>query len=145
MGNIVIAALQTEQELIEAFPIMNQLRTHLNEKQYLELVYESEAKERYQLLGLRDEGVLKAVIGFKPMITLYYGRSLWVCDLVTDKNARSKGYGDRLLSHVERWGKEHHYESIALSSGIKRTSAHNFYEQKMDYSKVSVVFKKNFK
>lgn len=136
--------MESEEELIQAFPIMTQLRTHLSQKEYLELVYESQAKERYQMLGLRDNGVLKAVIGFKPMITLYYGRSLWVCDLVTEKTARSNGYGDQLLSHVERWGKEHHYESIALSSGIKRTSAHHFYEGKMEYSKVSVVFKKEF-
>ncbi|WJY28335.1 MULTISPECIES: GNAT family N-acetyltransferase [Sporosarcina] len=144
MGTIEITVLRTEEELLEGFPIMNQLRTHLNEKEYLELVYESEAKERYQLLGLRDDGILKALIGFKPMITLYYGRSLWVCDLVTDSAARSKGYGDQLLTHVEKWGKEHHYESIALSSGIQRTDAHRFYEEKMHYHKVSMVFKKNF-
>ncbi len=144
MGHITIAALATEEELLEAFPIMSQLRTHLDEKEYLELVYESEAKERYQLLGLWDDGVLKALIGFKPMITLYYGRSLWVCDLVTDSNARSHGYGEQLLSYVEQWGKEHHYESIALSSGIRRTDAHRFYEERMDYNKVSYVFKKQF-
>ncbi|WP_432355530.1 GNAT family N-acetyltransferase [Sporosarcina sp. A2] len=144
MGEITIVALITEEELIEAYPIMNQLRTHLDQEEYLELVYESGAKERYQLLGLRDDGVLKAIIGFKPMITLYYGRSLWVCDLVTDKQARSNGYGDKLLTHVEQWGKQHKYESIALSSGLQRTSAHHFYEEKMHYSKVSVVFKKEF-
>ena len=120
------------------------MRTHLNEKEYLELVYESEAKERYQLIGLRDDGVLQAVIGFKPMITLYYGRSLWVSDLVTDKEARSKGYGEQLLSYVEQWGKDHHYKSIALSSGLQRTRAHQFYEEKMHYSKVSTVFTKEF-
>ncbi|MGG0643036.1 GNAT family N-acetyltransferase [Sporosarcina gallistercoris] len=144
MNEIAIVPLTTEEELIEAFPIMNQLRTHLDQEEYLELVYESGAKERYQMLGLRDNGKLKAVIGFKPMITLYYGRSLWVCDLVTDKSARSKGYGDKLLTHVEQWGKTHNYESIALSSGLQRTSAHRFYEEKMHYSKVSVVFKKEF-
>lgn len=144
MDDITIVPLTTEEELVEAFPIMNQLRTHLNQEEYLELVYESGAKERYQMLGLRDGGVLKAVIGFKPMITLYYGRSLWVCDLVTDKSARSKGYGDKLLTHVEQWGKQHNYESIALSSGLQRTTAHQFYEEKMDYSKVSIVFKKEF-
>ncbi|MDW0109469.1 GNAT family N-acetyltransferase [Sporosarcina aquimarina] len=144
MDTITIVPLVTEEELIEAFPLMNQLRTHLNLEEYLELVYESGAKERYQMLGLRDKDVLKAVIGFKPMITLYYGRSLWVCDLVTDKQARSKGYGEKLLSHVEHWGKQHNYESIALSSGLQRTNAHHFYEGKMDYIKVSVVFKKEF-
>lgn len=77
------------------------------------------------------------------MITLYYGRFVWVCDLVTDNNKRSNGYGDKLLSYVHEWAKENGYQSVALSSGLQRTDAHRFYEEKMGYDKVSYVFKKN--
>lgn len=76
------------------------------------------------------------------MITLYYGRFVWVCDLVTIKNKRSNGYGEKLLSYVNNWAKENGYDSVALSSGLKRTDAHRFYEEKMGYDKVSYVFKK---
>ena len=76
------------------------------------------------------------------MITLYYGRFVWVCDLVTDKNKRSNGYGERLLSYVHKWAKENSYENVALSSGLQRADAHRFYEEKMGYDKVSYVFKK---
>lgn len=79
------------------------------------------------------------------MITLYYGRFVWVCDLVSDANVRSKGYGDKLLTYVQNWAKENHYESVALSSGLQRTDAHRFYEKKMGYDKVSFVFKKNLR
>lgn len=142
MDTLTIMELQSQKEILEAFPVMNQLRTHLDEKVYLDLVTEAKERDMYRLFALYDHGEIVAVTGFKPMITLYYGRFVWVCDLVTVSNKRSNGYGDRLLSYVHDWAKENGYESVALSSGLKRTDAHRFYEEKMGYNKVSYVFKK---
>ncbi|WP_028390058.1 GNAT family N-acetyltransferase [Bacillus cihuensis] len=141
MSTLAIQELQTQDEFLKAFPIMSQLRTHLNENSYLELVLEAQEKEEYKLFALFDGNDIVAVIGFQPMITLYYGRFIWVCDLVTEANKRSNGYGEKLLSHVHEWAKEKNYENVALSSGLQRTDAHRFYEDKMDYNKVSYVFK----
>ncbi|ARJ39361.1 acetyltransferase [Sporosarcina ureae] len=145
MDTLTIRELQSQKEILEAFPVMNQLRTHLDEKAYLDLVTEAKEKDMYRLFALYDQGEIVAVTGFKPMITLYYGRFVWVCDLVTDKNKRSNGYGEKLLAYVHEWAKENAYESVALSSGLQRTDAHRFYEEKMDYDKVSYVFKKPLK
>jgi len=142
MNTITIKELQSREEFHEAFPIMNQLRTHLDEATYLDLVTEAKEIDMYRLFALYDQEEIVAVTGFKPMITLYYGRFVWVCDLVTDSSQRSNGYGERLLSYVHKWGKENGYESVALSSGLKRIDAHRFYEKRMDYDKVSYVFKK---
>lgn len=98
-------------------------------------------KDSYHLFALIDQGEIVAVTGFKPMFTLYYGRFVWVRDLVTDSNRRSKGYGEVLLTYIHDWTKENGYESVALSSGLKRTDAHRFYEEKMGYDKASYVFK----
>lgn len=143
MTTITIKELQSRDEIMAAFPIIKQLRTHLDEETYFELVVEAKEKDRYHMFALMDEGEIVAVTGFKPMITLYYGRFVWVCDLVTDTNKRSKGYGEKLLNYVHGWAKANHYERVALSSGLQRTDAHRFYEDKMDYDKVSYVFKAN--
>lgn len=142
MSNYTIKELQSKEEIIQAFPIMKQLRNHLTESTYIDLVKEAKEKEEYRLFALVDEEEIVAVIGFMPMITLYYGKFIWVCDLVTDSNKRSKGYGETLLDYVHNWAKHNHYESIALSSGLQRTTAHSFYEDKMHYDKVSYVFKR---
>ncbi|GEN82563.1 putative N-acetyltransferase YhdJ [Sporosarcina luteola] len=143
MDTMIVKELESPKEMLEAFPVMNQLRTHLDEKTYLDLVIEAKEKDMYRLFALFDQGEIVAVIGFKPMITLYYGRFVWVCDLVTDQTKRSNGYGERLLSYVHEWAEDHEYRSVALSSGLQRTDAHRFYEEKMGYDKVSYVFKKN--
>ncbi|WP_340372133.1 GNAT family N-acetyltransferase [Peribacillus sp. FSL E2-0218] len=141
MNTLTIKELKLRNEIIEAFPIMKQLRTHLDEGTYLELVMEAQEVDRYKMLALFDDEKIVAVTGFKAMTTLYYGRFVWVCDLVTDINIRSKGYGEKLLTYVHEWAKENKYESVALSSGLQRTDAHRFYEDKMNYDKVSYVFK----
>ncbi|OZI12850.1 GNAT family N-acetyltransferase [Bacillaceae bacterium SAS-127] len=141
MENSIIKELVTEEEVMSAYPVMNQLRTHLEEQTYLDLVLEAKEKEQYKLCALFHDEEIVAVIGFQPMTTLYYGRFVWVCDLVTAVDKRSKGYGEKLLTYVHEWAKTHRYESVALSSGVQRIDAHRFYEQKMNYDKVSFMFK----
>jgi GNAT superfamily N-acetyltransferase len=139
-----IKELVTEEEIISAYPVMKQLRPHLDENTYLQLVLDGKEKEGYRLFALYDEeNEIAAVTGFMPMITLYYGHYIWVCDLVTDERKRSKGCGNILLSFVHKWAKENGFHKVALSSGLQRLDAHRFYEEKMNYEKVSYVFLKN--
>ncbi|MGR3764228.1 GNAT family N-acetyltransferase [Rossellomorea sp. NS-SX7] len=137
-----IRDLSTEADWLEAYPVMKQLRNHLTPERFLELVKEAAATEGYRLAALYEEGKIVAITGFMPMLTLYNGRFIWVCDLVTDSNERSKGYGEKLLSYVEKWAKDHGYDIISLSSGLQRQDAHRFYEDKMEYEKKSFVFLK---
>ena len=141
MDTLRIKELQSRDEIIEAFPIMKQLRSHLDESTYLELVMAAQASDGYKMFALLDSNEIVAVTGFKPMITLSSGRFIWICDLITDSTIRSKGYGEKLLRYVHEWAKEKDFESVSLSSGLQRTDAHRFYEEKMEYDKVSYVFK----
>ena len=54
MGIELIKELQSREEIIEAFPIMQQLRTHLNENTYLELVMDAKKMVIIVWLYLRD-------------------------------------------------------------------------------------------
>ncbi|GKU84724.1 N-acetyltransferase [Niallia sp. NCCP-28] len=139
---IKIEELTSELKWKEAFPLMKQLRTHLDETNYLQLVQEAREKNQYKMAALYKNTQITAVIGFMPMVTLYNGRFIWVCDLITDANNRSKGYGTKLLSYVEEWSKKHGYDIVSLSSGLQRIDAHRFYEEKMEYNKGSYVFLK---
>lgn len=140
--SIEIKELITEKEWKEAFPVMSQLRTHLDEQSFLQLVREATLKEGYRMVALYQNKRIIAVTGFMPMITLYNGKFIWVCDLVTDKDSRSNGYGAILLEYIQNWSKENGYNIVSLSSGLQREDAHCFYENKMEYDRVSYVFLK---
>ncbi|GCD84067.1 putative N-acetyltransferase YhdJ [Parageobacillus thermoglucosidasius] len=141
-STLLFKELRTKEEILAGFSVMKHLRTHLDENSYLELVMEAQQKEGYRLVALYDHGKMVAITGFMPMITLYNGRFIWVCDLVTAPSERSKGYGEKLLSYVHQWAEENGYGIVSLSSGLQRVDAHRFYEEKMQYDKVSYVFLK---
>uniref|UniRef100_A0A7U4DLY2 GCN5-related N-acetyltransferase n=1 Tax=Geobacillus sp. (strain Y4.1MC1) TaxID=581103 RepID=A0A7U4DLY2_GEOS0 len=141
-STLLFKELRTKEEILAGFSVMKHLRTHLDENSYLELVLEAQQKEGYRLVALYDHGKMVAITGFMPMITLYNGRFIWVCDLVTAPSERSKGYGEKLLSYVHQWAEENGYGIASLSSGLQRVDAHRFYEEKMQYDKVSYVFLK---
>lgn len=142
MKGYKIIEMKTESDFRSVFPVMQELRPHLSEQSFVELVQEAVSVDRYHLYGLWNDGVLVAAAGFKPMTTLYYGRFVWVCDLVTTAGERSSGWGSILLQFIEGWAEQHGFTSIALSSGLTRQRAHKFYEKHMQYEKVSTVFRK---
>ncbi|OLG13159.1 hypothetical protein B4123_0419 [Bacillus paralicheniformis] len=137
--------LHCETELKEVYPIMSQLRPHLDETSFLELVKEAREAENYTLFALYDGEIPVALAGFLPRVSLNQGRHVWVADLVTCEKHRSKGYGKKLLGAVEEWAKRNGLASVALSSGLQRADAHRFYEDKMRYEKASYLFRKALK
>jgi GNAT superfamily N-acetyltransferase len=136
-----IIELTSRAHFLEAFPLMKQLRPHLDERGYLDLLA-AMVPRGYRMFAVRDDAVLTAVAGIELAVNLYHGRHVWVYDLVTDERVRSHGVGKFLLQYVERFGREHGCERVSLSSGFPRTDAHRFYEQRMGYERVSYVFMK---
>ncbi|OYD56474.1 GNAT family N-acetyltransferase [Fictibacillus aquaticus] len=137
-----IRQLNEEHEFREAFPVVNQLRTHLTEDLFVELVSQMR-EEGYTLFVCLDGEEIKAAAGIAVLTNLYYGKHVWVYDFVTDTEARSKGYGYELLSFIESFAVQNGCSCVALSSNFERSDAHRFYEEKAGYERVSYVFKKN--
>jgi GNAT superfamily N-acetyltransferase len=142
-GSVDIVELRGE-EIRAAFPLMRELRTPLTEPRYLEAVAEM-VDEGYRLFALKRDGVAVALAGITIATNLYYGRYLWVYDLVTTESERSHGYGRKLLRYLEELAREHRCDTIALSSGLQRTDAHRFYEARMGYERASFVFCKELR
>jgi GNAT superfamily N-acetyltransferase len=137
-----VVELRTPDELRRAWPVMRELRGHLDEARWLELM-DVMGADGYRLLSLQDDdGSILALAGIRVATNLYYGRHVWVYELVTTEAARSKGHGAAILGHVEELAVADGCEMVALSSGLQRTDAHRFYEDRMGYDKVSYTFTK---
>lgn len=132
----------TPNQLLEAYPLISQLRKHLSVEEFVET-----AKQMmtcgYRAICLYDGKKILAYAGFAELLNLYYGRHIWIYELVVDEENRGKGLGKILLSHIEDYAKEKNLSCIALSSSLEKENAHRFYEGKMDFGKVSYVFKKD--
>jgi len=134
-----IVELHTDEEFRAAYPVMRQLRDHLSERAFLDLTADM-VWEGYRLFALREAGAIRALAGVGVCLNLYHGRHLWVYELVTDGAHRSRGFGEALLRHLEGVAREAGCARIALCSGVQRTDAHRFYEERCGYARVSHVF-----
>jgi len=86
-----------------------------------------QAQEGYRLVYLENEGVIKVVAGFRLQEMLSRSRFLYVDDLVTDEEARSRGYGSALFAWLARYAKVQGCQRLELDSGVQRHAAHRFY------------------
>ena len=136
-----IRELKTAEEWKVAFPVMKQLRTHLDLEEFVALVTGMKP-QGYRMFALFDNGKVAAVTGVAQQLNLYYGNHMYVYDLVTDEAGRSKGYGEALLSYIHELGSELGCGLVALTSGLQRVNAHRFYEEKIGYERKSYAFVK---
>ena len=142
MTEPTINELTSEDEWLDAYPVMVQLRTHLDKESYLTYLREM-AEDGYRLFALTSDDGIVSVAGLVVRVNMYYGRHVWVHELVTDADHRSEGYGLELLSFVKDWAEEHGCELVALSSGLQRDDAHRFYEERAGMEPASYVFKQS--
>lgn len=139
MSDVTIRELESQTEWVDAFPVMKQLRTHLDEEQYLDYL-ERMTADGYRLFGLFSGDQLAALAGVDILTNMYYGRHLWVFELVTDSDHRSKGFGRQLFRHLVEWAEDRGCEKVALSSGVQREQAHRFYEDHVEMDRASYVY-----
>lgn len=136
-----IKELQTRSEIIQAYPVMHELRTDLSEETYLALFGEMR-KEGYRLFALYVDEEIVSLAGIGERVNLYNKHHIYIYDLITSSNHRSKGYGKLLLEYVHRLASELGVEYVALESGLARRDAHRFYEEKLGYEKWCYSFRK---
>jgi GNAT superfamily N-acetyltransferase len=74
-----------------------------------------------------DQGVVRAVAGYRVTEMLRTGTMLEIDDLVTDADARSGGYGRALFEWVVGEGCAAGCSVVELDSAVQRYAAHRFY------------------
>jgi GNAT superfamily N-acetyltransferase len=136
-----IRELETRSEWREAYPIVKQLHTDLDEATYLDRL-PGMTTDGYRLFAGVVDGEIVALAGVGIETNMYYGRHLWVYELITNAEHRSRGYGLEILSFVEEWAERRGCELVALSSGIQREDAHRFYEERAGMERASYVYKR---
>ena len=123
--NIRIA--KTDFEIAAFYPVMQELRPHIAEDQFLSRVRSK--KKGYQLAVVEQSDGVIAVAGFRFGENLALGRFLYVDALVTLPSHRSNGFGSSLLAWLREFATKTGCVQMHLDSGIQRKDAHRFYER----------------
>ena len=121
-----IRVLNSAEDIKACYPVMAQLRPHVDENDFPDRV-RKQISEGYRLACLYDDGAIQSVAGFRIIENLAAGRHLYVDDLVTDENSRSKGYGAAMFDWLVYYAKTHSCGQLHLDSSVHRFGAHRFY------------------
>jgi ribosomal protein S18 acetylase RimI-like enzyme len=106
---------------------MRQLRPHLLSVQEFVDCWRNQEAFGYRLLVLWDEGPALAAAGFRVQENLVHGRHLYVDDLVTSVSARSNGYGQAVMEHIVREGRQLGCTKLLLDTPVSNALGHRFY------------------
>jgi GNAT superfamily N-acetyltransferase len=119
---------EADEDVLACFPVIRHLREVEDATTFLRRV-RSQQRSGYRLAALRDGGDPVAAAGFRLGESLAWGRYLYVDDLVTLPEARSRGYGAALLTWLAEYGRAQGVAQLHLDSGKQRADAHRFYER----------------
>jgi GNAT superfamily N-acetyltransferase len=122
---IVIAV--TDEQIAATYNVMAQLRPHISRHDYVPFVQRLIANERFNLATVIDDGVVRAVAGYRVMEMLYCGPMMYIDDLVTDERVRSRGYGKALIDWLKTEARRLACTEVQLISRVTREEAHRFY------------------
>jgi GNAT superfamily N-acetyltransferase len=138
---VKIDLAKSDEEIVACLPVMRHLRDLPDAASFLRRV-RLQQLSGFQLAALRDGGEPLAVAGFRLGENLAWGRFLYVDDLVTLPEARSRGYGSALLAWLAEFGRAQGAGQLHLDSGKQRVDAHRFYERE-GFEASSLHFKRS--
>ena len=115
-----------------ALPVLQELRPHLTAES-LRQVLEEGAPQGLRFLGAFDGTRCQGVAGWRLVASTSTLRKLYVDDLVTTADGRSRGVGAVLLAELRARGRAAGCSVLDLDSGVQRHAAHRFYlRERMD-------------
>lgn len=134
IGDFEIRELTTsDQDIAKIYPVLSQLRDHLSLEDFTERYRAGVETSNYRMVGAWVGDDLRAIAGFRFILNLAQGNALYIDDLVTSSEWRSKGYGGELVRYLEGVAIAIGADAIRLDSAVHRLDAHRFYEREGFY------------
>lgn len=122
-----IAAIEDEAKIVGLFPLMVQLRPHLQSASEFVERWQRQASDGYRLAVLYDHGQAQALAGYRVQENFMHGRFLYVDDLVTHAHARGCGYGERLMGHLRQEARQLGCAKLVLDTPLDNALGQRFY------------------
>ena len=119
--------LEEDQDVARCFGVLHELRPGLADAAELVRSMAIMRAEGAQLAALEHEGEITTVACFRIRTMLVSGVTMYVDDLATAVQFRSRGYGRSMLDWLMTYARERGCRTFSLDSGTFRQEAHAFY------------------
>ncbi|TXR55446.1 GNAT family N-acetyltransferase [Quadrisphaera setariae] len=115
-----------EPAVRRCFPAYRVLRPHLDEEEFVRR-WRAQAAAGFEVVFVERDGDVAAVMGFRELTTMAWGRILYVDDLVAMPEHRGQGLGALLLRHAQAQTVARGCAELHLDTGYARHDAHRTY------------------
>lgn len=121
-----IKICNSDEDVMMTYPVMSQLRPHVAETEYLDIIREMEGQGG-TLIAVTDGDKCVGCSFFRRETRLFTGPMVYVDDLVSDENTRSKGIGKAMIDWLTNYCRDNGFKQLVLDSGVHRGQGHKFY------------------
>lgn len=118
--------LEKNADYTSVLDMLLQLRPSYN-RDSLAAQVEKQQSMGYQVVYVKSKQNILAVAGFNVGEKLAWGKYIYIDDLVTHCECRSRGVGSFLIDWFKSYALENSCDQIHLDSGVQRFPAHKFY------------------
>lgn len=127
-----VKLLASDEEIARLCPVLLQLRPQYDASSLTEQI-KLQLGEGFQLAYVEEtteetsEADILCVAGFVVGHKLAWQKYLYIDDLVSDGDSRSRGAGKLLLDWLQDYARQQGCQQLHLDSGVTRFDAHRFY------------------
>jgi GNAT superfamily N-acetyltransferase len=126
-SQIEIKHIESDADLEASFPVMQELRPHLNDRSAYVAQIAQQRTQGYRLLAAWSDGAIVGLAGYRLQDNLIYGRFVYVDDLVVTASLQRSGIGERLLQAARQEAVALHCKHFVLDTGLHMALAQRFY------------------
>lgn len=117
-----------KDDLKEAYEILQEIREDQSFDDFCTMFYFMN-EENYKMIGWYDDNELITITNIKLDFSTYYGKYIYIYDLVTKTNKRSQGYGKKMIKYLSSLALSFDCDNLVLNSLIDKVEAHRFYKR----------------
>jgi GNAT superfamily N-acetyltransferase len=121
-----IRLAESDADLDKISSVLLQLRTAFDRDGLIAQI-KQQRDQGYRVAYVEADGEVLCVAGFVIGTKLAWGRHMYVDDLVTAENRRSKGAGAAMMAWLKQHARQLGCRQLHLDCGVQRFASHRFY------------------
>jgi len=124
---VEIRHIDNETDLEASFPVMQELRPHLQDSAAYVVQVMHQHTQGYRLLAAWHDGAIVGLAGYRLQDNLIYGRFVYVGVLVVSSALHRSGIGEQLLRAAREQAIALNCKHFVLDTGLHMALAQRFY------------------
>jgi ribosomal protein S18 acetylase RimI-like enzyme len=122
-----ISELHTKQQILTTYELIHEMYNNISFQDFSYKITEMIKLNNYAVVAGYYQQELVVVAGYWVSMMLYCGKYLQISNFITSQQYRSKGFGSKILQHLQEKAISLQCNKIVLDSYIENKKSHSLY------------------